>query len=240
MSRVPVLVPGLTSVRSVVAGSTTTCAALTNGEAWCWGDGDVGQLGNGTERRSATPVRVKGLADVTALAAGGRRFCALRRYGLVSCWGEGAGEAVVERLHQPSTVPVAVPGIAGATSISGSCAFVATVSVLCWGGAGRPTELLKLGDGLMPAPGPGAWVLGKRVVLRSVVVGAAARCPARLTVRADVLGASVSAPATPMSSGGRCRVSLAMVLPERPRATVRVTISTSAGVLRSLKATRFN
>lgn len=50
-SRVPLLVSAATHYSNVVAGFQYTCALTTSGEAWCWGDNDSGQLGDGTSTR---------------------------------------------------------------------------------------------------------------------------------------------------------------------------------------------
>ena len=47
--RTPVMVDGLTNVKSVSTGQKHTCAALDNGSAMCWGDKANGQLGDGTD-----------------------------------------------------------------------------------------------------------------------------------------------------------------------------------------------
>ena len=43
----PVAVTGLTSVISIAAGESHTCVAADDGSAFCWGNNDSGQLGNG-------------------------------------------------------------------------------------------------------------------------------------------------------------------------------------------------
>lgn len=57
-SPTPVLVSGLSTATSVSAGFDNTCATLSDGSAWCWGEGAAGGLGDGTLDSSLTPVRV--------------------------------------------------------------------------------------------------------------------------------------------------------------------------------------
>lgn len=56
----PTSVAGLpgTSVRALALGYAHSCALLVDGELWCWGRGDAGQLGDGTFSDSLIPVRV--------------------------------------------------------------------------------------------------------------------------------------------------------------------------------------
>jgi alpha-tubulin suppressor-like RCC1 family protein len=44
--------------RSVAAGDTHTCAVTTGNLAYCWGDNEFGQLGDGTLTVRFTPTRV--------------------------------------------------------------------------------------------------------------------------------------------------------------------------------------
>jgi alpha-tubulin suppressor-like RCC1 family protein len=58
----PVQVTGLpagTQVTAISAGTSQNCALLANGSVWCWGEGDNGELGNGTSN-SAKPLQVAG------------------------------------------------------------------------------------------------------------------------------------------------------------------------------------
>lgn len=55
----PVDVVGLPGPARVTAiGQHHACATLVNGELWCWGRGNAGQLGDGAGTTSLTPVRV--------------------------------------------------------------------------------------------------------------------------------------------------------------------------------------
>jgi hypothetical protein len=80
----------------VGAAGDITCGVLA-GQAWCWGRGDAGHLGNGGFYDSNVPVQVmtefdgtpygdKPLGGVTALAVGDAASCAISR-SLQYCWG---------------------------------------------------------------------------------------------------------------------------------------------------------
>ena len=42
----------------IKAGDISTCGLTSTGVAYCWGDNEYGQLGDGTTTASATPVKV--------------------------------------------------------------------------------------------------------------------------------------------------------------------------------------
>jgi alpha-tubulin suppressor-like RCC1 family protein len=95
----PVAVLGLSNATAIAASAFDVCAILTDQTVRCWGNDDVGQIGNpgsgvGTETCSdgsphcaTSPTTVSGLTKVTALAMGGDSACALLMGGRVECWG---------------------------------------------------------------------------------------------------------------------------------------------------------
>ena len=100
----------------------------------CWGDGEYGQLGNGTIVNSPVPVPVTGLSDAVAISAGDFHVCALRTGGSVTCWGDD-----FFRAGGPSSEPIAVLGITDAIAVSAggyhNCALLPAGRVACWGRA---------------------------------------------------------------------------------------------------------
>jgi len=86
----PTAVSGLTSgVTAVSAGGDHTCVLMNGGGVKCWGNGDLGQLGNGRVMIAKLPVDVSGLSSgVAAVSAGGDHTCAVMKNGGVKCWGD--------------------------------------------------------------------------------------------------------------------------------------------------------
>lgn len=137
----PVLdLPG--PAQRVAIGAWHACA-IVNGGAWCWGTGDMGQLGHGQDGSSTRPVPVLGHADgVTQLwTAGGAdeldATCAVRN-GQLSCWGAGQsfrlGDGQTSSRSTPqamTTLPATVRTLAGGAAHW--CAHLANDEVRCWG-----------------------------------------------------------------------------------------------------------
>ena len=56
-------VSGLSGVTSLSAGYYSTCARLSSGAAWCWGQNAYGQVGDGTTTNRPLPTRVANLGS---------------------------------------------------------------------------------------------------------------------------------------------------------------------------------
>ena len=84
----PKRVVDLPPVEAVSAGGGFTCAVTTEGDAWCWGRNDRGQLGLGDTKPRVRATLVPGVDRLVQIAAGMRHACALRSDGAVFCWGD--------------------------------------------------------------------------------------------------------------------------------------------------------
>lgn len=188
----------LPGVRAIAAGAVHTCVVADNERVYCWGQGDVGQLGNGvaqsggTRTYSATfagagvPVlNVTGAIDVRA---GSNLSCALMRTGHVSCWGTFSST-----IYAPEPVSNAsgTTELSDAVEICGgsahACALRADKTVACWGSdsAGQ------LGSGTDPS-GRNRWVPVALTDVSAIACGNTHTCALRENGEAHCWGQNSS------------------------------------------------
>ena len=142
-SRIPVAVqmPAGVSFQSIAVGSIHTCALTTTGQAYCWGYGGSGQLGNNSTTNSRIPVAVQMPAGVSfqSITAGYAHTCALTTEGKAYCWGQGGSGRLGNNSTTNSSTPVAVQMPAGVSfqSIAAgnihTCALTNEGKAYCWG-----------------------------------------------------------------------------------------------------------
>ena len=155
------LVPQAVVDTGVLAGKTVTDiavgdahgCAVASGQAYCWGEGSAGQLGNGALNDSLVPVAVSTSGvlagkTVTKIAVNGDQTCLIAN-GQAYCMGDtynGAlGNGVTVRTKVSSPVAVTATGVlAGKTvtdiAVGGYYAYnacvVASGQAFCWGSNG--------------------------------------------------------------------------------------------------------
>jgi alpha-tubulin suppressor-like RCC1 family protein len=105
---VPVEVPGITSATSVAAGAFHTCARLADATLRCWGDGEYGELGDGSGLPSLAPVTVTGITTATSIVANRYQTCASLAEGSLRCWGQNGWGQLGDGTTTDSFTPVAV------------------------------------------------------------------------------------------------------------------------------------
>lgn len=108
--------PAGVTFSDVAAGSWHTLALDLDGNAWAWGAGASGQLGNGGTATAWTPVQVTMPSGVTFthVAAGGIHSLALDQDGDAWAWGSGFRLGNGSGTGDDATVPVRVtmpPGV---------------------------------------------------------------------------------------------------------------------------------
>ena len=135
-----VIMPAVGDFASLSVGAFHVCALGQDGQAFCWGLNDAGQLGTGSTVISEAPAMVSTGLRFTAIATGGSHSCATRAEGGVFCWGRNDFGQLGNDGHVDQTSPVAVTMPLDTTFVrlglgaTASCAVDADDQVWCWGG----------------------------------------------------------------------------------------------------------
>ena len=124
----------------VAAGGAHTCALLTNGTISCFGNNNMGQLGQAlATASSSTPTLVTLAATATHVTAGSQFTCTLLSTAVVHCFGDNAsGQLGSGSSGAARETPGAVTGLTGTVvdvvaGTSHACAVMSTGQVRCWG-----------------------------------------------------------------------------------------------------------
>ena len=124
-------------VVSIASTDYATCALLATGSVECWGWGELGTLGNGSDGDQSTPIAVSGLTDAISVSAGRNHFCALTGSGKLICWGFNDKEQLgAQTADDHSTAPVESAVGGGATEVVGGGHHTCVLgdgAASCWG-----------------------------------------------------------------------------------------------------------
>ena len=131
---------------AVSAGDYHTCAVDIENDAYCWGLGADGRLGNDVVFNRSSPSRVSPATGLTPgtvaqVAAGGSHSCARTSAGGVYCWGANWVGQVGDGTTESQALPAPVTGPAGFgaardidTGWAHSCMVNTAGAIYCWGG----------------------------------------------------------------------------------------------------------
>lgn len=78
------------TLRTLVVGDDHACVLTVANDAYCWGRGGSGQLGNGGTDNAGTLKAVSGGLKFVELAAGEKNTCGLTTDNLLYCWGSNS------------------------------------------------------------------------------------------------------------------------------------------------------
>jgi len=178
-------------ISAMSSGVVFTCA-IADGAAYCWGNGGIGQLGNGAvgiENKTLVPIAVDATGalkgkTITAISAGKDHACAIAD-GAAYCWGNGSRGKIGNGKLTPQTVPTAVKtsGVLAGKTVTAidageehTCA-VADGAAYCWGWAdsGRLGDNTTSGQVAEPMAVDTSGVLAGKTVT-AISVGAAHSC----------------------------------------------------------------
>jgi hypothetical protein len=109
----------LTGVTLADVGVKFGCAVVDSIEAWCWGDNQLFQLGNGTAVSSSLAVQVTktylmphgDTSRILKIVIGSNHTCVLRSDGRAYCWGDNSKGQLGVGDKFPHQVPVPVADV---------------------------------------------------------------------------------------------------------------------------------
>lgn len=136
---------------AVTVGLLHACALLADGTVWCWGAGNLGQLGDGRSADSSVPVQVSGVEHAVSVVAGGSHTCARLDDGGVRCWGwratgqlgDGAPLFGESAPTSPTPLTPALPATTALGAGDGHTCAASDAGVRCFG----INDFGELGDG---------------------------------------------------------------------------------------------
>ncbi len=137
-------------VIQIAAGTSHTCALLSDANVRCWGNNEYGQLGYGhtnhigDDERPASVGNVDVGGEVIQIAAGAYYTCALLSEGAVKCWGWNILGALGYDSDKSNIGDDERPASVGNVDVGGevtqvvagtshTCALLSEGAVKCWG-----------------------------------------------------------------------------------------------------------
>jgi hypothetical protein len=127
----PTPIRGMPPLVDIEVSSTHACGRSEDGQVWCWGQNEHGQLGDKTTTTSdeVKPIRAGTWADLTSLVVDDERTCVVAG-ARVECWGRGfeslpSGLVTIPKLEARSLWALA----------ESTCAELESGGWACWGGS---------------------------------------------------------------------------------------------------------
>jgi len=158
----PVIVPAMELYNfkfqedKIASNPYSSCQIDTKGALYCWGENDLGQLGDGTNVNNFDKIRIEVFEEgdldkpitFKQISGGHRHFCALTtdqnstKTNMIYCWGYGADGRLANfsTLNQNTPEPIDMSGHSldhdfeyVSTGFDHTCAIHKSLTLLCWG-----------------------------------------------------------------------------------------------------------
>lgn len=140
-SSTPVAVTGGLTFQAVSNGLIHSCGVTTSEEAYCWGNNNSGQRGDGGNTLSTVPIMVAGGLTLASVASGTLHTCGVTTAGEAYCWGQNTYGQLGNNTTTDSNLPMKVSGgitfQSVATGAWHSCGVSPAMAAYCWG-SGTP------------------------------------------------------------------------------------------------------
>lgn len=181
----PTAVASSLAFARAAAGYEASCMLTGDGQAWCWGRNEAGELGavtvstcsGGNVPCTWRPVQAQPELRFAEFSMGDRHACGIDTSGQPWCWGFGRGGQLGDGLRTDSRAPVRVAGThdfamtdAGRDALL-SCALDRAGAAWCWGPSGGGA----LGNGTTDLAAKPVQVLAPRAFV-AVGAGSAFGC----------------------------------------------------------------
>lgn len=139
--------------KTLAAGDSHTCGLTVAGAVYCWGRGELGQLGDGQSTNRAKPVKISSELSFVSLSAFADTTCGLDKDSKLYCWGENqSGQLGLDPMTTTaSNRPVAVASAYSFEQVSVGRAHVCALTGsegYCWGdnGSGQLAQMGAMGS----------------------------------------------------------------------------------------------
>ena len=125
------------NLKQIATGFGHTCAIDLSGTVYCWGNNEIGQIGNGTTSAAEPgPVKLKDFSGVKSVSAGLAHTCIIDSKNDAYCWGQNDNGKLVYDSLEKSYTPVKVKDISNVSFIHAGRTATCLVSrgeVYCFG-----------------------------------------------------------------------------------------------------------
>ena len=165
----PTPVSGGLTLKDIASDGPAACALTTAGQAYCWGNNIVGQIGDGTTLTRTVPTPVSGGHTFARLATTGgnpaflSHMCGITTAGAAYCWGSNASGQLGNTTDTICDFGIPTPCGLIPIPVSGgytwrelavgqnfTCGITTARAIYCWGS----NETGQLGDGTLIASSP--------------------------------------------------------------------------------------